>query len=145
VLCTQVLEHLPEPGAAISEIHRVLRTGGVGLISTHGVHVFHPDPPGSGQDYWRWTHAGLEKLFRDTSPWSRIEVEAQGDVITCVATLFLWYLDGAMSHRLLQPARRALVAAVNVVAHFLDARYPATLRVPAPGSLTANYLLTATK
>ena len=61
VLCLQVLEHVPDPAAAVRELRRVLRPGGRVLLSTHGIYPFHPNP----DDLWRWTHHGLERLFRD--------------------------------------------------------------------------------
>jgi len=145
VLCTQVLEHLPEPATTVGEIHRVLAPGGMALVSTHGVHVFHPDPPGSGQDFWRWTHAGLEKLFHDVAPWQAVETEPNGNAIACFGALATWYLDGELRRRGLARTRRATIGAVNFVAERLDRRYPPTLRVPAPGSLSANYLVAARK
>ena len=33
------------------------------LASTHGVMLYHPNP----QDLWRWTHTGLERLFREAA------------------------------------------------------------------------------
>lgn len=143
VLCTQVLEHLPEPQAAVAEMHRVLAPGGVALASTHGVHVYHPDPPGSGQDFWRWTHSGLERLFATHGDWASLEIRPNRNLVACLAAIVVWYVDGLLR---LMPARRAggpLLAAVNGVAEWLDDRFPKTLRVPAPGSLSANYLVVA--
>jgi hypothetical protein len=59
VLCTQVLEHAENPSYLIAEINRVLKRGSTVLLSTHGVMPYHPCP----NDYWRWTKAGLLRLF----------------------------------------------------------------------------------
>jgi SAM-dependent methyltransferase len=141
VLCTQVLEHLDQPLSALREVHRVLRPGGLALISTHGVHVFHPDPPSSGRDYWRWTHAGLERLIREAGDWTTVSVRPQGNVIACLVMLVLFYFDG--------PARRfgsigaGLIAVINFITARADARFPRKLRVPSAGSIAANYLASA--
>jgi SAM-dependent methyltransferase len=55
VLSSQVLEHLPDPLAYLSETRRVLRPGGRLVLSTHGTWPYHPDP----RDYRRWTLEGL--------------------------------------------------------------------------------------
>lgn len=61
VLSTQVLEHVADPVLYLQEAHRVLRTNGLLLLSTHGVWRYHPDPT----DYWRWTGEGLQKIIRE--------------------------------------------------------------------------------
>ena len=60
VLCAQVLEHVDDPAQGIRELARVTRPGGRVLLSTHGAMVYHPNPV----DLWRWTGAGLDRLFR---------------------------------------------------------------------------------
>ncbi len=72
VLCNQVLEHCDDPVKAVSELRRVTAPGGRVLVTTHGVMPYHPSPT----DYWRWTHAGLEKLFADNGPWASVRVTA---------------------------------------------------------------------
>ena len=145
VLCTQVLEHLYDPSAAVAEIHRVLRPDGVAFVSTHGVFLFHPDPPGSDRDYWRWTHAGLSRLFTTTADWAQIEVVPNGEAVACLTYLACQFVDEA-GQRLRSPrAKRAVLGGLNAAAAAVDKRFPARARVPAPGSLSANYLLTAIK
>ena len=46
VLCLQVLEHVPDPAAAVRELRRVVRPGGRVLASTHGVYPLPPEPGG---------------------------------------------------------------------------------------------------
>ena len=60
VIATEVLEHCYDPARAVGEIHRLLRTGGVCVLSTRFLHPYHPDP----HDYFRFTNEGLAQLFR---------------------------------------------------------------------------------
>ena len=61
VLCTEVLEHLRDPRAAIAEMRRVLRPGGTLILTTRFVYPLHDTP----HDYWRFTKYGLEELLAD--------------------------------------------------------------------------------
>ena len=56
VLSTQVLEHVPDPGAYLREGLRVLKPGGRMLVTTHGLFIEHGCP----DDFRRWTAKGLE-------------------------------------------------------------------------------------
>jgi SAM-dependent methyltransferase len=57
VLSTQVLEHVPVPSLYLAECHRLLRSGGRLLLSTHGIFEEHGVP----FDFHRWTVGGLRK------------------------------------------------------------------------------------
>ncbi len=58
LLSTQVLEHVPEPVEYLAEARRMMKAGGLMMLSTHGYWLYHPDPT----DFHRWTGAGLERL-----------------------------------------------------------------------------------
>lgn len=60
VLCTEVLEHLPEPQRAIDEMYRVLEPGGELLLTTRFLFPLHDTP----HDYFRFTKYGLRHLLR---------------------------------------------------------------------------------
>ena len=59
VVCTQVLQHLPEPKDALSEIARVLKPGGCAILSVPHLVWLHNEP----HDYFRFTAHGLRHLF----------------------------------------------------------------------------------
>lgn len=60
VICTEVLEHLQEPGKCMFEIYRVLKTGGCAYITVPQSWGLHYEP----HDYWRFTKYGMEYLAK---------------------------------------------------------------------------------
>jgi SAM-dependent methyltransferase len=135
VLCTQVLEHSDDPGRAVSELRRVTASGGRVLVSTHGTQVYHPSP----QDYWRWTHAGLRRLFEENGAWASVEVRPGAGTATTLAMLLGTYVEIALRRTALA---KPPVWLLNRLGAALDARVR-TLREPVPGSLIANFHVVA--
>jgi SAM-dependent methyltransferase len=138
VLCNQVLEHCDEPARAVSELRRVTAPGGRVLASTHGVMAYHPSPT----DYWRWTHAGLEKLFAENGAWASVRVTPASGTTACLGMLLAMYLDLGFRRAGLGALARPLVAGINVLAAALDSG-SAKLREPGPGTLFANFHVVA--
>ena len=61
VIAESLLEHVRTPIAAVKEMHRVLKPGGMIYISTPFMIGFHSSPG----DYQRWTTSGLRELLKD--------------------------------------------------------------------------------
>jgi SAM-dependent methyltransferase len=59
VICEQVLEHVPDPSVALSNLRSLCRPGGRLLVSTPFLVRIH-DMPG---DYWRFTPDGLRLML----------------------------------------------------------------------------------
>ena len=136
VLCTQVLEHSDDPAQAVRELRRVTAPGGRVLASTHGTQVYHPSP----QDYWRWTHEGLRRLFEENAAWASVEVTPGAGTATTLAMLLGTYVEIAARRT---PLSRPPVWLLNRIGAALDARVR-SLREPVAGSLIANFHVVAT-
>lgn len=80
VLCTEVLEHLPEPQRALDEIFRVLAPGGQLLLTTRFLFPIHDAP----HDYFRFTKYGLRHLLRR---FEIVELEEETDAVGTIAVL----------------------------------------------------------
>ena len=59
VLLTQVLEHIPEPGRVLTELHRVLRPGGRLWMTAPLFYAEHQAP----YDFYRYTQYGMRHLL----------------------------------------------------------------------------------
>jgi SAM-dependent methyltransferase len=140
VLCSQVLEHVDDPAQVARELARVTAPGGRVLASTHGVHVYHPSP----QDLWRWTHAGLERLFAENGDWASISVTPGAGTTATLGYLLGTYIDLIAQRLHAQRLVSPLIAVLNRVAAAVDARSP-QLAGLGPGTLTANYHVVAVK
>ena len=80
VLCTQVLEHVPEPARAVGELARVLIPGGHLILSVPHLSAIHEAP----NDYFRYTRFGLESLCR-AAGLEVVEVSATAGLVAFVA------------------------------------------------------------
>jgi SAM-dependent methyltransferase len=80
VLCTEVLEHLPEPQRAVDEMFRVLRPGGTLLLTTRFLFPIHDAP----HDYFRFTKYGLRHLLRR---FIIVELQEETDSVGAIAVL----------------------------------------------------------
>ncbi len=98
VISTQVFEHLAEPGLTAKEIYRVLKPGGMALVSLPFVWEVHDVP----KDYWRYSIDGVKKLF---SSFAEIEVEANGSSMECFVQAF----NGIVQRRVWPVHRLSLV------------------------------------
>jgi SAM-dependent methyltransferase len=58
VLCTQVLEHVPNPQVVLAELARVLKPGGTLWLTAPFFYAPHELP----HDYYRYTEEGLRRL-----------------------------------------------------------------------------------
>jgi SAM-dependent methyltransferase len=72
LLCTEALEHIPDPRRFLLEAFRCLRPGGRLLVTVPFAARWHFVP----FDYWRFTPSGLKQLleeagFRNVSVWAR--------------------------------------------------------------------------
>lgn len=61
VVCTEVLEHTLQPFDAVKEMSRILKPGGIVLVSVPYNSRIHGPLP----DCWRFTEHGLRALFKD--------------------------------------------------------------------------------
>lgn len=61
ILCTEVLEHVPEPRMMVDEMLRVLQVGGKAIVTTRFCYPLHLEP----HDYFRFSVHGMRHLFRN--------------------------------------------------------------------------------
>jgi SAM-dependent methyltransferase len=139
VLCNQVLEHCADPALAVRELRRVTAPRGRVLASTHGVMPYHPSPT----DYWRWTHAGLEKLFVDNAAWASVRVTPASGTTACVGMIVAMNLDLALRRLHAGRASKPLVTTINRAAEAIDRRSTRLREPTQPGTLFANFHVVA--
>jgi SAM-dependent methyltransferase len=83
IVCTQVLEHVDDPNAAVKEFYRIQKTGGYCIITVPQWGNLHEEP----HDYWRYTKYGISNLFQRNG-YEIISIEKRGGFF--VTSLQMW-------------------------------------------------------
>ena len=103
VVLTQTLQFIPDAGAAVDTLHRILAPGGHLLLTVPGIsHTTAADSERWG-DYWRFTPSGVRWLLYQRFPEAGVEVAAAGNVLATTAFLYGLATDELSSEELDQP------------------------------------------
>lgn len=76
VIVLSVLEHVDDPRAAVWDLWRMLRAGGLAIVSVPFAFPYHPH---AGEDNWRFTPTGLRHLF-SPAHWEVLECDWRLDI-----------------------------------------------------------------
>jgi len=87
VICTQALQCIYEVPRAVAQLHRLLKPGGIALISVPGISQISPEDMQQTGDYWRFTDASVRKLFGAAFGGGAMEIQAWGNVLAGIAFL----------------------------------------------------------
>lgn len=87
VICTQTLQFFSGPASGVRGLERLLRPGGVALVTVPGITQSDPANRSRWGEYWRFTAMSLRWLLEPAFP-GGVEVETYGNVLA--ATALLW-------------------------------------------------------
>lgn len=107
VILTEVLEHLKEPQVILFEINRILKKGGLLILTTPFAWPLHEAPV----DYYRYTKFGLVYLLKKAG-FNNIKITAKGNYFFTLCQLLTRLLNKKM--------HKPLVFLLNVLGIFLN-------------------------
>lgn len=135
VISTQMLEHVEKPWIVVGEIKRILKPGGICIITAPFMIPFHADP----YDFFRYTKEGLESLFKNES-FQIIESGCYGKTPSVLAEMihFSLFSHYKVLPKLKRQLRNILMRTIKATAYRLDTLYKS-------GATYANVYVVAKK
>lgn len=88
IICTQTLQFIYDFRAALHELRRILKPGGVLLLTAHGTsRIGRREGVDAWGEYWRFTAQSLRRLLTETFPGGASSIEVYGNVLAAIANL----------------------------------------------------------
>ncbi|WP_404783271.1 glycosyltransferase [Altericista sp. CCNU0014] len=88
IILTQTLQFIYDIQSALKTLYRILKPGGVLLMTLPSISQFDPTDTGRWGDYWRFTTYSARRLVAECFPGDRLDVKAYGNVLTVTAFLY---------------------------------------------------------
>lgn len=113
VICTEVMEHLPNPFALMQEISRVLKVDGFLILAAPWFAPYHPEP----KDYYRFSPDAYQYLC-ESNNLAIIETISQGGFLNIywyllMRTVYLHGLKSKKVFEVLKPVTRIIQKLVD--------------------------------
>lgn len=86
-ICTQTLMFIYDVREAVRTMHRLLKPGGVALVTVAGVSQICRYDMDQWGDYWRFTTLAMSRMFGEVFGEANVQVESRGNVLACVGFL----------------------------------------------------------
>ncbi len=93
IICTQTLQYIYDVNEAISTLYRILKPGGVLLVTVPAISqldILYPD-----QFFWKFSSASAGLLFGEYFPDDKVEICRYGNILTAIG-----FLQGLALHEL---------------------------------------------
>jgi hypothetical protein len=87
VVLTQTLHYIFNLEGAVATLHRILKTGGVALVTLPGISRICRDQDDAESDCWRFTTASAWNLFSPRFGADNVQIRTYGNVKTAIAFL----------------------------------------------------------
>lgn len=100
IICTQTLLLVYDVSAAVRNLARMLKPGGVLLATVPGISPVCRAEMEQHGDYWRFTSLAVRRLFEEVFPPENVHVETFGNVLASVAFLHGLCTDDVGERRL---------------------------------------------
>ena len=90
LICTQTIQMIYDQQAVANNVYRILKPGGVALITAHGISQISQGDDTQWGEHWRFTNSSLRRIYGATFGNDNVEIVTYGNVKT--ATCFLYGL-----------------------------------------------------
>jgi SAM-dependent methyltransferase len=88
IIFTQTLQMIYNFRAVLRHLHRILKPGGVLLVTTHGISkIGRREGIDQWGEYWHFTTQSIQRLFQELFPAENVTVESCGNVLSTIAFL----------------------------------------------------------
>ncbi|HAI97447.1 MAG: methyltransferase [Cycloclasticus sp.] len=88
IIITQTLQMIYDVQAAVETLHRILKPGGVVLVTSHGItKVARREGIDSWGEYWHFTYQSKKHLFEQFFHSKSIHISTYGNILTTIASL----------------------------------------------------------
>lgn len=136
-LCTQVLEHTPEPMLFLKKINSLLKKKGILILTVPFTGSLHEIP----DDYYRYTIYSLRYLLKKTN-FEIIYIKEQGNWPLSISQDIIFYLESTLNRYFLRYPKKIIQLLIQIIGRLIS-RLPT--RFTKPEMSPINYIIVARK